>query len=164
MIIKEIAARRSIRGYKPDPVPDDAITEIIKAAEFAPSGRHIRPIEYVIVRDQKTKDKMFETLGDDFIKNAPVLIVPAGDTAKSALCPQDLSIASGYIFLQAKALGLGTVWKNLSPENADKIKAILGIPANFMLINLIPVGYPAENLPDHADGEFEKNKIHFDKF
>lgn len=164
MIIKEITGRRSIRSYKPDPISDETVLEIIKAAEFAPSAKHIRPIEYTIVKDQKTKDKMFEILGDAFIKEAPVLIVPISDTQKSAFSLQDLSIASGYMFLQAYALGLGTVWRNVYEENAEKIKAILGIPANFTLINVIPVGYPAETLPPHADNEFESGKIHKEKF
>ena len=164
MIIKEIIGRRSIRSFKPDPVPDEAITEIIKAAEFAPSAKHIRPIEYIIVKDQKTKDKLFEVLTQDFIKEAPVLIVPISDTRKSAFSLQDLSIASGYMFLQAYALELGTVWRYVYEENAEKIKAILGIPAHYTLFNVIPVGYPAKNLAPHADNEFEPGKIHQEKF
>jgi nitroreductase len=164
MIIKEITGRRSIRSFKPDAIPDEALLEIIKAAEFAPSAKHIRPIEYVIVRDKETKDKLFEVLTQDFIKEAPVLIVPVSDTGKSAFSIQDLSIASGYMFLQAYALDLGTVWRNVYEENAEKIKAILGIPASFTLINVIPVGHPAENLPPHAGSEFDSGKIHKEKF
>jgi nitroreductase len=164
MIIKEIAGRRSVRAYKPDPVSDKDISEIIKAAEFAPSGRHLRPVEYVIVKDRKTKDALFAILGDDFIRQTPVLIIPAGDTQKSALTVQDISIASGYIFLQAYSLGLGTVWKNINTENAAKIREVLGIPEHFAIINVIPLGYPAENLPPHDDGEFETSKIHEERF
>jgi len=164
MIIKEIAARRSIRSYKQDPVPDEALIEIIKAAEFAPSGRHIRPLEYIIIKNPDTKKKLFDIFGDDFINEAPAIIVPVADTQKSALFMQDLSIASGYMFLQAKSLGLGTVWKNVHGKNADEVKKLLAIPSHYDMINLIPVGYPAENLLDHTDDEFEKDKIHFDKF
>ena len=164
MIIKEISGRRSIRNYKPDPIPDDALTEIIKAAEFAPSGRHIRPLEYIIIKNPDTKKKLFDIFGDDFIKEAPALIIPVGDTQKSTLYMQDLSIASGYMFLQAVSLGFGTVWKNVNEEKKGQIKALLGIPAHYTLINLIPVGCPAEILPPHTDSEFESGKIHRENF
>jgi len=164
MIIKEITTRRSIRKFKPDAVSDEAVLEIIKAAEFAPSGRHIKPIEYVIVREQGIRENMFGMLGDDFILEAPVLIIPIADTQKSTLIMQDISIASGYMFLQAISLGLGTVWKNLNSENTEKLKTMLGIPSNYTMINLIPVGYPAEDQPPHDDGEFDANKIRREKF
>jgi len=164
MIIKEITGRRSIRSYKPDPVSDDAIIEIIKAAEFAPSGRHIRPIEYIIVKDKTIKKKLFDIFGDNFINEAPALIIPISDTGKSPLSMQDLSIASGYMFLQAKSLGLGTVWKNINEEKKGEVKQLLAIPAGYTMINMIPVGYPAENPPEHADDEFDAGKIHLEKF
>jgi nitroreductase len=164
MIIKEIRNRRSIRSFKPDPVSDEALTGIIKAAEFAPSAKHIRPLEYVIVKDQKIKDELFKSAGQDFIKAAPALIVAVSDTKKSDFAVQDLSIASGYMFLQACALGLGTVWRNVYDTNRDEIKKILGVPANYTVINIIPVGYPAEDLPPHDDSEFDPKKIHHEKF
>ena len=164
MIIKEIIERRSIRNFKPDAIPDETILEIIKAAEFAPSAMHIKPIEYIIIKDQATKNKLHEILGDEFIKEAPVLIVPVSDTKKSAHSIQDISIASAHMFLQARASALGTVWKNLSTENSEKIKDVLGIPAHYMAINLIPVGHPETELDPHSDNEFDRGKIHMEKF
>jgi len=164
MIIKAILYRRSIRAYKQDPVLDKDILEIIKAAEFAPSGRHIHPLEYVIINNHQTKIKLFEILGDEFIKQAPVLIIPIADNKKSSLIIQDISIASGHIFLQAAALGLGTVWKNLNEQDAKKVKSLLGIPSDYTVINIIPIGYAAEHQPPHDDNQFDIKKMHREKF
>lgn len=161
-MIEEIKKRRSIRKYQSKEVDKKDILEIIKAAQFAPNGRHKKAWEFIIVQDKNVKKKIFETLDDDFILKAPVLIVPIMDAQKTDLFIQDLSLASGYIFLQAVSFGLGTVWKNIDPENAQIIKKILNIPENFLLINIIPLGYPDENIPEHNDNDFEPEKIHWE--
>jgi nitroreductase len=164
MMIKEIVQRRSVRNYKSDPVSESDIMEIIKAAQFAPSAKHLRPIEFIVIRDQEIKDKLFKIVDQQFIKEAPVVIVPVSDTKKSNYSLEDISIASGYMFLQAAAVGLGTVWKQVHEEEKDPIRSLLNIPPHYTFTNLIPIGYPKEKLPPHFDDEFEENKIHPDKF
>lgn len=165
-IIKEIVKRRSIRKYKPESVAEDAITCIIKAGQFAPTASDNRAVEFVVVKNQETKEKMFDIVGQEFVKEAPVLIVPAIDGEKSSCPVQDLSIASENMFLQATALGLGTVWKNLKTEigEEDKIKEILGIPDKFRVINIVPVGWPAENPEPRTDKDFSPEKIRQEKW
>jgi 5,6-dimethylbenzimidazole synthase len=53
--------RRSVRKFKPDPIPDGYIEKMIEAARWAPSGANGQPWEFVIVKDRETKDKMAET-------------------------------------------------------------------------------------------------------
>jgi nitroreductase len=55
-----VKKRRSIRQFKPDPVPDEYIDRIIEAARWAPSGFNLQPWEFVVVRDQKLKDSMVQ--------------------------------------------------------------------------------------------------------
>ncbi len=166
MIIKEIINRRSIRQYKADPVPDELIEEIIKAAQFAPTAVDNRAVEFIVIKDQQIKDGLDKILDSkqDYVRQAPVIIVPVTDTVKSLLAVQDLSVASANIFLQAAALGLGTVWKNVKPEPAKAIKSLLNLPEHFTLVNIIPVGYPAEKIGPHTENEFSKAKIHYEKY
>ena len=166
MIIKEIINRRSIRQYKAGLVPDELIQEIIKAAQFAPTAVDNRAVEFIVIKDQKIKDGLDKILESkqDYVRQAPVIIVPVTDTVKSLLAVQDLSVASQNIFLQAAALGLGTVWKNVKPEPAKAIKSLLNIPEHFTLVNIIPVGYPAEKVEPHNDNDFDKKKIHYEKY
>jgi nitroreductase len=160
MIIKEILDRRSVREYTDDAVSDELIAEIIKAGQFAPSGRNIKANEFIVVRDAETKKKLFDIVGQDYVKDAPVLIVPVCDATKTGLSTQDLALASGFIFLEASALGLGTVWKNVTPEWEEGVKKILNIPVGFKVINIIPVGFPKEKAAPHGDSEFSEAKIH----
>ena len=164
MVTKEIQNRRSVREYKPDAVPKEHIFEIIKAGQFAPTARHNQAVEFVIVENQETKDKVFEIVGQEFVKEAKVLIIPVSDTTKSDFTIQDLSVASENMFLQATALELGTVWKNLQAEKEDKLKNLLGIPERYKAINIIPVGYPKEKPEPHTDKDFDEKKIHKERW
>jgi len=164
MIIKEIKKRRSIRSYKADSVSDEDIKEIIKSAQFAPTANDNRAVEFVIIKDPEIKNTIFSFVDQEYMNSAPVLIVPVIDKEKSVTPVEDLSIASEHIFLQATALGLGTVWKHLSPEWVEKIKTLLDIPENFTMINLIPLGYAEEEMPEHSDEEFILEKIHQEKW
>ncbi len=52
-----IAARRDIRRYRPDPVPDDVLERVLLAAHAAPSVGHSQPWRFVVVRDPAIRDQ-----------------------------------------------------------------------------------------------------------
>lgn len=51
-----IAARRDIRRYRPDPVPDDVLTAVLEAGHRAPSVGHSQPWRFIVVREPATRD------------------------------------------------------------------------------------------------------------
>ena len=63
-LLKLIKERRSIRVFKPDPVPDELIQKILEAGRWAPSGANGQPWELVVVRDKEKRDKLAEILQD----------------------------------------------------------------------------------------------------
>ena len=54
--LETIAARRSIRKFKSDPVPDDVIRTILTAAIRAPSARNRQPWRFVVIQGEKVPD------------------------------------------------------------------------------------------------------------
>jgi nitroreductase len=75
-----IEQRRSIRKFKPDPVPDDVISELLDAARLAPSGSNAQPWRFKIVKDSQTKKKLAEAAyNQSFIAQAPVVFVCCAD-------------------------------------------------------------------------------------
>jgi nitroreductase len=56
--INLLKSRRSIRAYKPDPIPDEFIQKMIEAARWAPSGGNSQPWEFIVVKKKETKDKI----------------------------------------------------------------------------------------------------------
>jgi len=57
-IIDVITSRKSIRRYKPDPVPDEMIDKILEAARWAPTGENYQPWRFIVIRDPETKNKI----------------------------------------------------------------------------------------------------------
>ena len=163
-IIDPILKRRSIREYKKDPVSDEDIKEVIKAGEFAPTAVNNKGVEFLVIKSEKGRNDLYDIIEpkQDFIKSAPVLIIPVISAKKSVLPTQDLSVASENILIQATAMVLGTVWRNIDVKVAEKIKEYLNIPADYILINLIPFGYIEDQPQAHTDKDFSEEKIHYE--
>jgi len=60
-----VKSRRSIRAYRPDPIPDDYVRKIIEAARWAPSGGNSQPWEFIVIKRKDLKDK----IADLFVKS-----------------------------------------------------------------------------------------------
>jgi nitroreductase len=59
-LLRLLKERRSIRRFKPDPIPDEYVGRIIEAARWAPSGFNSQPWEFIVVKDIELKDKIVE--------------------------------------------------------------------------------------------------------
>ncbi len=56
--------RRTIRRFKPDPVPDECIEKMLEAARFAQSGGNAQPWEFIVVKDKETKKRIVELVAE----------------------------------------------------------------------------------------------------
>ena len=56
--------RRTIRRFKPDPVPDECIEKMLEAARFAQSGGNAQPWEFIVVKDKGTKKRIVELVAE----------------------------------------------------------------------------------------------------
>jgi nitroreductase len=75
-----ITARRSIRKFKPDPVPEHLITELLEAARLAPSGSNLQPTRLVVIKSKEAKEKLKHCTPLQFVYEAPVVLVCCADT------------------------------------------------------------------------------------
>ena len=72
--------RRSIRKYKPDPVPDEMLQELIEAARLAPSGTNHQPWRFIVVKNQNVKEQIqAAAFNQKFLSQAPILLVCCAD-------------------------------------------------------------------------------------
>lgn len=65
-----LTERMSVRKLKPDPIPDEFVTKVIEAGRWAMSGANSQPWEFIVVKDEKVKQELFEAYRDvntDFI-------------------------------------------------------------------------------------------------
>lgn len=64
-----VQKQRSIRLFKPDPLPDEYIDDILEAARFAPSGANSQPWEIVVVKDKIIKDQIVEIFKEESLSS-----------------------------------------------------------------------------------------------
>lgn len=146
-----IRTRRSVRKYKPAPVAESTLKEVLNAARLAPSADNAQPWKIVVVRDEQVKLRLAAACnGQKFIAQAPLVLVACGlpdeafQTVGGYMSSHviDVSIAVDHLTLAAHALGLGTCWIAWFKE--DKVREILGVPEDVRVIALTPLGYPDE--------------------
>ena len=53
-----LATRRTVRFYKPDPVPDAIVRTLLEAAACAPTAHNAQPVRYVVVRSPEVKQRL----------------------------------------------------------------------------------------------------------
>lgn len=71
---------RSIRRYKDEPVPAEALRAVLEAGRRAPSWENVQPWHFIVVEDASMKDKLMQlSRGQKFVGKAPAVIVVCGD-------------------------------------------------------------------------------------
>lgn len=146
-----ITSRRSVRSFRPDPLPEETIDALIEAARWAPSAGNLQPWEFYVIRDPLCKLALAEAaLGQGFIAEAPVVIVICAIPSQSArkygergarlYCLQDTALAGQNLMLLAAAMGLGTCWVGAFDEEA--VSMAISAPPGRLPVAIIPVGHP----------------------
>ncbi len=143
-----IRVRRSIRGYKEDSVPRDALGRILEAARLAPTAANRQPFQIIVVTDPTTRKRFKEIYDRDWFWTAPMILVGCVEPSKAwqrsdgfQAAEVDLSIVMDHIILAAADEGLGTCW--VCNFGEVKTREILGIPADVRVIAMTPLGFPA---------------------
>ena len=160
--IKALKSRRSKRKFLPRPVPKKVVEDIIDCGRLAPSAVNIQPVEFIVVTSKGSRKKIAEmTDHGRFIAEAPVCIAVFSRQTKYYL--EDGCAASENILLAAHAHGLGACWVAGSKKSyAEKVRQLLGVPQEFKLITLIPLGY-SEQDPKPAKRKL-KDVLHWEKY
>ncbi|MEM0027329.1 MAG: nitroreductase family protein [Ignisphaera sp.] len=145
-LIKFLLTRRSIRRFKKDPVPLDVVKRILDVARYAPSAGNRQPWIFIVVSDSEIKSKLAKIHRWTYpLEEAPMGIVVACNRDVSPDSYHvDCANATMYIMLAAHAYGLGTVWLQ-TLRNVEDIQKILNLPANYIPVSMLAVGYPAES-------------------
>ncbi len=146
-LFEAIEKRRSIRKYKPDPIPLEHLRKILETARLAPSAKNRQPWRFIVVQDPERKKLLAEAaMKQMFLSNADVIIVALADKeASPKWFKQDVMIAIEHMVLASTSLGYGTCWIGAFTE--APIKKLLNIPEKFTVVALLPIGVPDEHPP-----------------
>lgn len=79
-LLEAIKRRRSIRRFKPDPIPDEQINALLESARLAPSGTNSQPWRFIVVKNPETRHKLEQAAHNQkHVGQPPVIIVCCAD-------------------------------------------------------------------------------------
>jgi nitroreductase len=166
--MKAILERRSIRKYTNEPVSEEDVKDLLRAAMAAPSAHNEQPWKFIVVNDRQllTAIAKVHPYGQ-MLNEAPLAVIVCGDLEKEqakGYWVQDCSAATENILIAAQDKGLGAVWTGIYPmeDRVEDIRRIFGIPENVIPLNVIVVGHPAEK-KEPAD-RYEEKRVHLNKW
>lgn len=139
-----IESRRSVRKYLKDPIPRCDIETIVEAARLAPSWCNSQCWRFIALDNPET----IKRLNKPSCEGAPAVIVAcalksaSGTREGNDYYMVDMGIAIEHMVLQAESMGYGTCWIGWFDESA--VRKALGIPDEYNVIALLPVGKPGE--------------------
>jgi nitroreductase len=147
-LIDIICKRYYCRAYQQKPVEQEKLAQLFEAARLAPSAKNTQDWRFVVVTDEQVKRQIAGvTNRPDVFEKAGAIIAACSNSDYIMKCgqpigPIDIAIALEHIALQATELGLATCW--IGSFETQKVRTILAVPDDIEIIELMTVGYPAD--------------------
>jgi len=150
--------RYSVRKYQPQKVEKEKLLAILEAGRVAPSAHRCQPAKIIVVQETEGLNKIKKTAN---IYDSPLALIICSDRNIAWVRPFDnknysdidVAIVTDHMALQATDLGLGTLW--IGNFNPQIIKQEFNLPDNIDPINILAIGYAADNpsSPNRHDKE-----------
>ena len=162
--MNEIYTRVSTREFTDEPVEEEKLLAVLRAAMQAPSAGNQQPWEFYVVTDRG----MLEALSRvspyaGCTRGAPMAVVSA--YREKLWAPDyaqiDMSIAMENLWLETAAQGLGGVWLGIAPleDRMRAVEEVLDMPDTLRAFAIFPFGYPAQARKQRD--RFDPARIHW---
>ena len=140
--------RRSVRAYKPDPVPEDLLQTVLEAGRLAPSACNKQPWRFIVVRSETGRRALGAAYAREWFWKAPVVIavcILPGDAWTRSYDGKNYAMVDGalamdHMMLAAAELGLGTCW--IGAFDPAAVRETLGLPDGAEVVGMTPLGFP----------------------
>jgi nitroreductase len=147
-----ITKRYSVRAYKPDPVEDATLEQVLEAARLAPTAANRQPFQIIVIHTTGRETELRRIYGREWFTQAPLILCVCGIPAKGWVrgyddknyTDVDVAIVMDHLVLAATNLGLGTCW--IAAFDPTAAREVLGLPEGIEPIIFTPLGYPADQL------------------
>jgi nitroreductase len=167
--ISAITKRTSVRRFRPDPVPREAVETLLECAVRAPNHKLTEPWRFAILTG-KARDRFAEIRARHRLKRysdpATAEAQAAADKVRResretpvfvvimvALNPDEITreedyaatmMATANLMIAAESLGLGTYLRTGGVMKDPSLLELAGVPGNFRVVGILSLGYPAE--------------------
>ena len=140
-----VVSKREVREYTDRPVPEDLLTKILQAGRAAGSARNTQPWLFVVLKDRQHRHDLATAL------MAPRNLDRCAVAIAVVLLNERLRFDAGRVaqnmMVAAWALGVGSCPNSVRPDEHDRMRHDLGIPADAAIATVITLGYPAPGQP-----------------
>lgn len=139
-----IKGRRSIRNYKDEPVPKEAIEQALECARLAPTARNGQPWLFGVTTDKEMLTKIADlTSHGKFIAGASACFAVFG-LRDEKFFVEDCCAATMNIILGLWTYGVSSCWvAGDKMDYNEAVRELMKVPPEYTLVSLIPAGYPA---------------------
>ena len=144
-----IQQRYSVRAYKPDPVEDDKLQQVLEAARLAPTANNQQPFQLLVIHTAGRQADLGRIYRREWFSQAPLVIALCSIPGRAWVRRDgqnyhyvDAAIVMDHLILAAASLGLGTCW--IAAFNAAAAHEVLGLPEEVVPVAFTPLGYPAD--------------------
>lgn len=161
-VIAALLDHRSVRGYKPDPVPPGTLETMIAAAQSAATSSNMQWTSVIVVSDPAKKKVLAEIAGNQkHIEQCPLYLCWVSDMTRNALISTeqkvefetmpwletflvaciDVALAAQNAVVAAESIGLSTVYIGAMRNDPERVAALLGLPRQSFVVFGLCVGY-----------------------
>jgi nitroreductase len=161
-VIALLQAHRSIRKFKPQPVPDALIEEIVRCGQAAASSSNIQATTVIRVRDAGKRERLAELAGGQpYVASAGAFLVFCADLHRAKLVCEgqggtfdpgmtehfiiattDVALAAQNCAVAAESLGLGICYIGGLRNNPQDVADLLQLPQAVYPVFGMCLGYP----------------------
>lgn len=156
-VAKVIQERRTIKQFKPEPIPEELLLELLNTASWAPNHGLREPWRFILFVEEG-KQRLIQAITDSAKKpKDPVKLmqVPAylaviiKEDERQRELEEDMLAAGTFVQnfqLAAWEEGVGVKWVTDPYTFRAEFRASIGVQMGEKLIGLLQVGYP-DNIP-----------------
>jgi F420 biosynthesis protein FbiB-like protein len=124
-----LRTRRSIRRFKPDPVPDSVIQNILTSATFAPSAHNRQPWRFVVVMDPSVKQRLADAMAVDFERDLSRDGLPPEKTQAQIMRSKDRITSAPAAILLCLDMSEMDVYPDEKRQQAERTMAVQSVAA-----------------------------------
>lgn len=153
---------RSIREFKPEPVPETLYQQLLDVAMRTPTSNGMQASSLIRITDQGLKDEIAQIANQEYIRRVPLLLVfiadqhrnqriaqakgvqseHAGDADRFFQAVTDALLMAQNVTVAAEALGLGTFYIGSILNDSAKMVELLKLPPLTLPILGLAIGIP----------------------
>lgn len=162
-VIAGLVAHRTVRAFRPDPLPAGTLETLIAAAQSAPSSSNLQTWSVVAVEDEAAKRRLADVArGQRHVAEAPLVLVWLADLSRLGALGRDrdkptdgldylemlmvgvvdAALAAQNATVALESLGLGSVYIGALRNDPEAVAALLGLPPNVVAVFGLCVGWP----------------------